>query len=423
MNRDVEHYLKRATRGLWGKKRLEVKEELAAHIEGRVKRHLVAGLDEAAAVQKTLTELGQPARVSAGMMSLHSLPQLAGLGALATATVLLTFTLLAESLAQSVPGTLYFPSQACVSAFQEGRASSSPVRDYFEQGAFDSKCNLLGSELWLNFETIRPILEAQSISITDLLGQRQLLFPSGEKVSFTFVEPGTVIYDWDDKAMTAEPDYFDLWALVKAVAQNPDIPLSISGWDNPTLTVGNTSFQIGTDEQPFYGEDFYDNYLNRVLFGALASDVSGFYTDIVNPRTERIAKERGLYEAQGMRSNWSEDFVKQVVWKPTTEPTSSVYGLVVNLGLENPLLHEITDDVYGTDGTDAIGHDRAYYTLVVQANADGSVSLDIPANEPLQFVDRFSANSKPGEAILVELTADAGSWFKVVPPEQISVVN
>ena len=418
MNKDVERYLTRATRGLWGKKRLEVKEELAAHIEGRVKRHLVAGLDEAAAVQKALTELGQPAQVSAGMVRLHTAPTLMGLGMMMSATALLVFALVTGGMAQSVPGTLYFPSQACVSAFQEGRASSSPVRDYFEQGTFDSKCNLLGSELWLNFETIRPILETQGVGITDLTGRMELSFPSGEKVSFTFDEPGTVIYDWDDKAMTAEPDYFDLWALVKAVAQNPDIPLSIAGWDNPTLTVGNTSFQVGTGEQPFYGEDFYDNYLERVLFGALASDVPGFYTDIVNPRTERIAKERGLYEAQGMRSNWNEDFVKQVVWKPTAEPTSSVYGLVVNLGLENPLVHEVTDDVYGGD---VIEHDRAFYTSVIRANADGSVSLDLPANESLRFVEKFSADSEPGEAVLVELTASAGSWFKVVSPEQISM--
>ena len=412
MNPNVETYLKQATRGLWGRKRQEVKEELGAHIEGRINAHLIAGLDENTAVEQTLAELGQPAQVSAGMISLHSLPQLAGLGALATAILFLTFALIAESVAQSVPGTLYWPSTECVNAFQEGRVGSSPTRDYLEQG-FDSECQELSGELWMNFETIKPVLEAKGITATNLEGMMQLSFPNGEEVAtVTTDDTQMMVYNPEDRSTTAEPGYFGLWSLLTTIAQNPRISIGIEGWDNPTFTLGDASFQLGTSEQPFEGEDFYDYYLDKVLT-ELTSDVSGFYTDIVNPRVERIAVAQGLYEAQGMRTNWSEDLAKEITLIPGKDSTSNVYGVIVNLGLENPLLHEV-DDSYDPA-------DSAYLVNVAQTEADGSINLTVPANETLKFVDKFSTSSEPGEAVLVELSADAGSWFKAVPPEEIGL--
>ena len=41
----IETYLRRATRGLWGRKKLEVREELAAHLEARVLSYQIAGLE------------------------------------------------------------------------------------------------------------------------------------------------------------------------------------------------------------------------------------------------------------------------------------------------------------------------------------------------------------------------------------------
>ena len=413
MNRDVEQYLRRATRGLWGRKREEVREELGAHVEGRINAHLIAGLDERTAVERTLTELGQPAHVSAGMVRLHTAPTLMGLGAMMSAAALTVFVLVTGGMAQSLPGTLYWPSTECVNAFQEGRVGSSPTRDYLEQG-FDSECQELSGELWMNFETIKPVLEAEGITATNLEGMMRLSFPNGEEVAtVTTDDTQMMVYNPEDRSTTAEPGYFGLWSLLTTIAQNPRIPIGIEGWDNPTFTLGDASFQLGTSEQPFEGEDFYDYYLDKVLT-ELTSDVSGFYMDIVNPRVERLAVAQGLYEAQGMRTNWSEDLAKQVTLTPGGNSTSSVYGVIVNLGLENPLIHQMSDNS---------SPDSVYLVNVAQTEADGSIDLTVPANETLKFVDRFSANSEPGEAVLVELTADAGSWFKVVMPGQINIAN
>ncbi|MGL4610891.1 MAG: permease prefix domain 1-containing protein [Trueperaceae bacterium] len=54
----IETYLRKSTRGVWGQKKADVREEFFSHIEGRVHGHLVAGLSESDAIEKTMTELG-----------------------------------------------------------------------------------------------------------------------------------------------------------------------------------------------------------------------------------------------------------------------------------------------------------------------------------------------------------------------------
>lgn len=55
---ELEQYLKTATRGLWGKRKLEVREELKAHVLERVRKHELLWLSREDAVSKSLSELG-----------------------------------------------------------------------------------------------------------------------------------------------------------------------------------------------------------------------------------------------------------------------------------------------------------------------------------------------------------------------------
>lgn len=63
----LEQYLHQATKGIWGRKKLEVREELTAHILERNKKHQLAGLSEQAALEQTLLELGQPQAIAQGI--------------------------------------------------------------------------------------------------------------------------------------------------------------------------------------------------------------------------------------------------------------------------------------------------------------------------------------------------------------------
>ena len=406
---EVEQYLKKATRGLWGSKKREVREELATHIEGRVQAHRIGGLDEETAVQQTLNELGKPAQVSSGMMTLHTMPSLMGLGALLATALVLSITLISGSVAQSVPGTFYWPSKECVDAFQKGTVSNSPVQDYLNNKVLNDDCFQADNSLWLNFDTLRPIFEEASIK-TDK-GKRVvgLQFPNGENIAFPLGSPNVSVMGEDAKPIPVEQGYFDLWELVKAVATKSSVPLSIEGWDNPTIRVDDASFQVGTEEQPFWGTEFYENYLSQVVF-TVNPPVFGDYSALINPRMDRLASAEGLEGA-----TWDESRTVKTSARLNTQPTSGIYGVIGVLELDNPLIDR---DKFLEDMPE---NDAAFYMSLAQASPDGSINLELPGHEKIRFVDKFDIRYQPGEIMLVELTASAGSWFKVVPPDQIGL--
>jgi hypothetical protein len=72
----LEKYLNNATRGLFGKQKLEVREELEAHVLERVRKHELSGLPREAAILKTLEELGNARAINQKMTEVHTMPTL-----------------------------------------------------------------------------------------------------------------------------------------------------------------------------------------------------------------------------------------------------------------------------------------------------------------------------------------------------------
>lgn len=94
MQKRIEQYLNRATRGLWGKKRQEVKTELHSHIYERMHYHMAFGKSEEEALGLALHALGKPAEVSRGLFKLHALP---ALGKMLLVTGLLSTVLVTQA--------------------------------------------------------------------------------------------------------------------------------------------------------------------------------------------------------------------------------------------------------------------------------------------------------------------------------------
>ena len=95
----LEKYLNTATRGLWGKKKLEVREELEAHVLEKAKRHQLLGLTEHAAISRTLEELGHSQTINRKMTEVYTMPTIRSgllIGALFTAAFSLTATGVAQ---------------------------------------------------------------------------------------------------------------------------------------------------------------------------------------------------------------------------------------------------------------------------------------------------------------------------------------
>ena len=116
----IETYLRRATRGLWGRKKLEVREELAAHLEARALSYQLAGLEETDAVKKALAELGKPQEVSLEMAKLYTFPKVAGSGLIFAALCVLTLAMWPHTVAQGVKSIFYLPTKECVRALEPG---------------------------------------------------------------------------------------------------------------------------------------------------------------------------------------------------------------------------------------------------------------------------------------------------------------
>jgi hypothetical protein len=72
----LEQYLKNATRGLWGKRKLEVREELEAHVLERARKHELSSLTREDAILKTLEELGSSRTINRKMTEVHTMPKL-----------------------------------------------------------------------------------------------------------------------------------------------------------------------------------------------------------------------------------------------------------------------------------------------------------------------------------------------------------
>jgi hypothetical protein len=73
---NLEHYLNTASRGLWGKRKLEVREELEAHVLERARKHELSGLTREDAISKTLEELGNARAINHKMTEVHTMPKL-----------------------------------------------------------------------------------------------------------------------------------------------------------------------------------------------------------------------------------------------------------------------------------------------------------------------------------------------------------
>ena len=72
----LEQYLNRATRGLWGQKRRDLRDELHGNLAQHALNLQLTGLSPDAALDQALVDFGPPDRVSVGMLRVYALPRL-----------------------------------------------------------------------------------------------------------------------------------------------------------------------------------------------------------------------------------------------------------------------------------------------------------------------------------------------------------
>jgi hypothetical protein len=253
MNQQIEKYLRKSTRGLWGRKRAEICEELNSHIQGRINAHMIGGLNESAAVEKTLLELGHPTHVSAGMARLYTLPVVAGSGMVLAMCCALVVVMLSGSTAQTLNTVNVIPADECLEP-------KDKLPDY-----------CMTDENYTTLEALQKALEGQNVKIGSIGDMWTLKFPGNYTVVLPYYSPQTfIMQDENGKEITLQtrPEYFSVSELIRALSTS-SMPLVIEGWENPTLHVNQTSLQLLEADKAITKKDFYAPYFQNILFSGM----------------------------------------------------------------------------------------------------------------------------------------------------------
>ena len=379
MNSEVDAYLNKATRGLWGKKKREVEEELGAHIQGRVNAYRMAGSSEKEAVQRTIRELGQPEKVSSGMTRLYTLPTALSLGALTLGLCLSLVLLVSQTAAQTLSSSFSWPSPACL----EGKEKETCV----------------SSEPWFTLPSLKAVLEPQGVTVKENARGVNLLFP-GSSIPVILSSNPKVLADKDRKLYPKDyqpaPGFYVLSQFLSKLAQNSTLPVQVSGWQRLTVEVADVVFEVdmqgsGTqrwsyDREPGYY--FYSDYFSKVL------------------RTIALPKpQEGFTQSVTLRLNASDKSSSRKRFR-LSEFEEGVYGVV-------------------TRTASTPGFEDAEYNFasdVAQSSANGNLKLRLSKTHK-GFVGT-PENLSTGDSLLVRLTGEVGNGkfgYEVVPPEQIGL--
>ena len=214
----TEGYLKAATRGLWGRQRRALRAELRGHISARVQEFRLGGLSESDAERQTLRELGAPVQVSSGMLGVHTLPALGKAGVLTVLLATGLLTVLPQGLAQV------------------GSILDSRFGIYVDLRQLQAEFKKSGGDVVMNGKVL-------SIAVPGVSG----LSFSGHVVTPTWLPSLAVDADQLPTLSMVKKGrtYVNLSTLLASfTVRSSSIPVSVSGWKSPVLSIGGAKVPI-----------------------------------------------------------------------------------------------------------------------------------------------------------------------------------
>jgi hypothetical protein len=267
VNRELETYLRRATRGLWGKKRLEVREELTQHILEKAHGYRVAGFSQDAAIARALGELGDPRVLRNGMIGVHTMPNLLK-SSFAAALVATVAAISLNGTSAQVTAISRTPVEPCLT-------TNALSYQFTSQKGRAITISCLGG-YWFDLLSLRSVLEPLGIRFEQLSINKyetwSVVFPDGGS---TVLSPFSNEYGGIGYKQI-RPGYVAATTLVDSLRVS-GLPVTLAGWDNPAIRVGKTRFTVGTQSQGVLGRDWYPN----VLYERMESFFAGVIPDIL----------------------------------------------------------------------------------------------------------------------------------------------
>ncbi len=390
-----ERYLRQATRGLWGRKRREVREELAAHLEARITAYQIGGLNDTDATERALTELGAPQFVSRGMVQLYTLPRVIGPGLVLMLLCLAVVAFWPKGTAQTMTGTFYYPTRDCLTLLEQGK-----------DGWRSGECVTVNDDFWIDIDDLKSLLAPQGVTFESSGFAAEVLKVSVPRSTPFFIEP------YPEESVSGigslTRGYVSFWNVVERFAFNGGARLKISGWDNPRIVFNSTSFNLTNSSGVVKGKAFYQSYLNAVLDQGLT----------VNKRWGKYKDSFGLlhHRVTQLSKGGEKDF--RSIHLAVDGVAGEVYGVATLIDPGSTLARGLKKDF-----DVAFGNFAFYHLNMARLNQDGVVSVRVP-NGTFRLVDDVSfPHVKPGDSILVRLAGgnpQTGGWYEVVSPERVS---
>jgi hypothetical protein len=393
---DLERYLRLATWGLWGPHKQTVRRELESHIRHKAWKYQITGLQPSEAIARALSDLGPPHVVSAGMNGVYTMPNLVRNTLLCAVLATLGVGNLTSGMAQVV-GTTRVPIEDCAKnqeTFVVGKNATSLCDfDLF---------------LWLKVSSLQATLEAKGVEVSrvNLPNRFKLIlrFPGvaapieiDQESDFSFIP----VNSSEIVAKQLDSDYIDVWNLIRALTQS-GTPVTITGLNPISVTVGKTSFTVGTEDQPVSGKIFLFNALfslRRALESFLPAQFPGLTT----------------YDAD-------DDWVTNSAEADRYIRTAKEYRITVKNARENDkfIIVSRENNLFVGDPIKPLR-----YAYLIVADKNGFLEYRSPSsNLRLVEAERPGAFGKSGEIAVLKFTGQIGvgvTSFERVPVADITI--
>jgi hypothetical protein len=394
---NLERYLRNASLGTYGKTRALIRQELEANIRLRGKELEHHGLTETQAISRALEEIGAPNLVSTGMTGVYTMKTFK--------KAVLPLSITAALFAATLPFGIA-QIQAVIPNFGKWLIYDNEERPPF-LSLNDLKHDLekAGAKVQDQMQTINPSEIPQSEIIKKPYPEKTRTLSFDLENSSQTIEikalPGFSIQEngLEPQFVKNENVYVAFYYLL-AKLRLAHIPITLKGWKNPQLQIGQVILNLGTNSSSVDARQFYSEALGNAY--SLEADK--------NPGRLPQTSSFRLNEA---RDNQFKHHVIRVKAEAGT-----VFALLTNLNTSG-IKNNITGEFLGYN---------TMHTSFARVNASGVLEFYAPWNV-LEFVrgyarlsadfeqlEKFGQNkneiiqsklgssSRPAKALLVRMT-------------------
>ncbi|GGJ24302.1 permease prefix domain 1-containing protein [Deinococcus roseus] len=254
MQKQIEQYLNRATRGLWGQKRQHIKQELYSHIYEKMHFQMAFGKSEQEALESALQSLGKPQELNAGLLKTHGLPAF-GKALMVTALVGTLLVTQAQNL-------------RTIEVFQKTPPCTS-----------SNSCLL--PQHYISLHDLTPLLQQLDITaefrMEGLLQKAPQLYLNGENIHL----PSTHLL-----GTTPENAAVEVSVLLRGLYINKNI--KVSGLINPQIEMQNSRVKFENQTIPYDATDFYLSLIQKDIEDLTQTQLVFMNDEYTRTHSERI---------------------------------------------------------------------------------------------------------------------------------------